>query len=65
MRGLTVDCVVRRLFMFVQTIWLGSTIFIIPRLAPGDPVTDMITRMMFMSGYVEGAARATSAPPAL
>lgn len=57
MRGLTLDYVVRRLFMYVLTIWLGATIiFFIPRLVPGDPVTAMITRMMFMSGYVEGAA---------
>lgn len=31
--------------------------FIIPRLAPGDPVTAMITRMTAQSGYVENAAQ--------
>jgi peptide/nickel transport system permease protein len=43
--------------MFLFTIWLGATlIFIIPRLAPGDPVAAMITRMTAQSGYVENAA---------
>ena len=43
MRGLTRAYVIRRLGMFVLTVWLGSTIiFIIPRLVPGDPVSAMI-----------------------
>jgi peptide/nickel transport system permease protein len=42
--------------MWLLTVWLGSTlIFIIPRLAPGDPVTAMVSRMLAQAGYVEGA----------
>jgi len=48
--------------MFFVTVWLGTTIiFIIPRLAPGDPVAAMITRMMNQSGYVENAAELIAA----
>ncbi|RIK45116.1 MAG: ABC transporter permease [Chloroflexi bacterium] len=58
MRGITPGYIFRRLGMFVFTIWLGATLmFIIPRLAPGDPVTAMITRMTAQSGYVENAAQ--------
>ena len=57
MRGLTAGYVVRRVLMFFLTVWLGTTIiFIIPRLAPGDPVAAMISRMMNQSGYVENSA---------
>jgi peptide/nickel transport system permease protein len=46
MRGLTKGYVLRRFFMFLLTVWLGATIlFIIPRLAPGDPITAMMARM--------------------
>ena len=55
MRGLTREYVLRRFLMFLLTVWLGATVlFIIPRLAPGDPVTAMVTRMMQRS-YVEDA----------
>ncbi|GAB4515286.1 MAG: ABC transporter permease [Anaerolineae bacterium] len=54
MRGLTLDYLVRRLGMFFLTIWLGATlIFIIPRLAPGDPIAAMVTRLQAQAGYVE------------
>ena len=44
------------LLMWFLTVWLGATIiFIIPRLAPGDPVAAMVSRMLAQSGYVEGA----------
>ncbi len=57
MRGLTKEYVIRRLGMFFLTVWLGSTlIFTIPRLAPGDPVAAMVTRLMAQSGYVENSA---------
>ncbi len=57
MRGLTLGYLVRRLGMFFLTIWLGATIiFIVPRLAPGDPVAAMVTRLQAQSGYVEGSA---------
>lgn len=42
--------------MLLVTVWLGvSFIFIIPRLAPGDPVTAMVVRMTMTEGYVENA----------
>jgi len=57
MGGLTPKYVLRRLGMWVLTIWLGATIiFIVPRLAPGDPVAAMVSRMLNQAGYVEGAA---------
>jgi peptide/nickel transport system permease protein len=43
--------------MFFLTVWLGATlIFIVPRLAPGDPVAAMVSRMQAQAGYVEGSA---------
>jgi peptide/nickel transport system permease protein len=46
MGGLTRGYVVRRVIMFLLTVWLGATlIYAIPRLAPGDPVAAMIGRM--------------------
>ncbi|MCB0112733.1 MAG: ABC transporter permease [Caldilineaceae bacterium] len=57
MAGLTPNYVLRRLGMWLLTIWLGATvIFIIPRLAPGDPVAAMVSRLSAQSGYVEGSA---------
>jgi peptide/nickel transport system permease protein len=57
MRGLTAGYVVRRVLMFFLTVWLGTTIiFIIPRLAPGDPVAAMVSRMINQSGYIENSA---------
>jgi peptide/nickel transport system permease protein len=42
--------------IFFLTIWIAaSLIWLIPRLAPGDPVTAMITRMMQSSGYIENS----------
>src|SRR5215211_7825118 len=56
MRGLTLGYVVRRLGMFVLTIWLGATIiFFVPRLAPGDPITAMVSRMTAQAGFVENS----------
>jgi len=43
--------------MFFLTVWLGATvIFIIPRLAPGDPVAAMVAQMSSQSGRVENSA---------
>jgi peptide/nickel transport system permease protein len=43
--------------MFVLTIWLGATIiFFVPRLAPGDPITAMVSRMSAQAGHVENSA---------
>lgn len=56
MGGLTREYVLRRIGMFLLTVWLGATIiFIVPRLAPGDPVTATIGRMIAQGGSVENA----------
>lgn len=56
MRGLTRGYLIKRLAMFVLTIWLGLTLmFIIPRLAPGDPVAAMVSRLMAQAGRVENS----------
>ncbi len=56
MGGLTPGYVLRRLGMWVLTVWLGATIiFFVPRLAPGDPVSAMVSRMTAQVGYIEGA----------
>jgi peptide/nickel transport system permease protein len=57
MRGLTKTYVIRRLGMYVLTVWLGGTlIFIIPRLAPGDPIAGMVSRMSAQAGHVSDSA---------
>jgi peptide/nickel transport system permease protein len=54
MRGLTKAYLIRRFLMFLLTLWLGATIlFILPRLAPGDPVTAMMARMRQQGSRVE------------
>src|SRR5687768_9394634 len=56
MGGLTRGYVLRRLGIFFLTIWIASTlIWLIPRMAPGDPVTAMVSRMMRSAGYVENS----------
>ncbi len=56
MRGLTKAYVIRRLGMYLLTVWLGATlIFIIPRLAPGDPVAAMVSRLTAQAGYVQNS----------
>src|SRR5713226_1920993 len=62
MGSLTVGYVVRRLGMFFLTVLLGTTlIFIIPRLAPGDPVAAMVNRMTAQSGTVANSAEMVKA----
>jgi peptide/nickel transport system permease protein len=62
MGGLTGSYVLQRFLMFLLTIWLGSTlIFFIPRLAPGDPVTAMVTRISLNQGYVENSEQIIAA----
>jgi peptide/nickel transport system permease protein len=47
---------IRRLFIFFLTIWIAATlIWLIPRLAPGDPITAMVGRMIRSAGYVENS----------
>jgi peptide/nickel transport system permease protein len=42
--------------MWLLTIWLGATIiFFVPRLAPGDPVAAMVSRLTAQTGFVEGS----------
>ncbi|MHB0875164.1 MAG: ABC transporter permease, partial [Anaerolineae bacterium] len=56
MGGLTRQYVLTRLLMYILTIWIGATaVFFIPRLAPGDPITAQVTRMMERQGRVENA----------
>lgn len=58
MRGLTKEYVLKRLGMYFLTIWLGtSLIFTVPRLAPGDPVAAMVSRMSGQAGYVENSGQ--------
>jgi len=48
--------ILRRLGVFFLTIWISATIiFIIPRMAPGDPISAMVSRISQQSGTVEGA----------
>ena len=62
MGGLTWNYVLKRIGMWFLTVWLGTTIiFLIPRLAPGDPVAAMISRMTAQSGYIENSAQLINA----
>lgn len=56
MGGLTLNYLARRLFIFFLTIWIAATlVFLIPRLAPGDPISAMVARLSAQAGYVENA----------
>src|SRR4051812_48327682 len=56
MRGLTKEYLIRRFLLYLLTLWLGATIlFILPRLAPGDPVTAMMARMRQQGSRVENS----------
>lgn len=56
MGGLTIGYILKRLGMWFLTIWIGTTIiFLVPRLAPGDPVAAMIGRMSAQGGFVDNA----------
>lgn len=56
MGGISLPYILRRLGMWFITIWLGATIiFIVPRLAPGDPISAMVSRLSAQSGFVEGS----------
>lgn len=55
MRAITKGYLLRRLALFVFTVWVSVTImFVVPRLAPGDPITAMVTRLSQQVGYVQG-----------
>ena len=54
MRGITPGYFLKRFAMFLLTVWVGMTLmFIIPRLAPGDPVSAIVSRMAVQAGQVE------------
>jgi peptide/nickel transport system permease protein len=56
MGGITFGYLLRRLGIFFLTIWIAATlIWLIPRLAPGDPITAMVSRMIQSAGYVENS----------
>lgn len=56
MGSITTGYLVRRLVVFFLTIWISATlIYIIPRLAPGDPIAAMVSRMTEQAGYVENS----------
>jgi peptide/nickel transport system permease protein len=56
MGRLTLGYFLRRLLIFFLTIWVAATlIWVIPRLAPGDPITAMVGRMIRQAGYVENS----------
>ncbi len=56
MGSISLNYLLRRLMVFFLTIWVAATlIFIIPRLAPGDPISAMIARMSRQEGFVENA----------
>jgi len=56
MGSFSLNYLLRRLLVFFLTIWVAATlIFIIPRLAPGDPIGAMIARMSRQEGFVENA----------
>lgn len=57
MGGLTLSYVLRRVGMFFLTVWIGATlIFIIPRMAPGDPIAAMVMRMSEQGDQIEDSA---------
>jgi peptide/nickel transport system permease protein len=55
--GLTLGYVVRRVLLFLLIIWITATInFVVPRLAPGDPIAAVIGRMESQGAKVENSA---------
>lgn len=58
MGSITRGYFLRRLGIFFLTIWMAATIiWLIPRLAPGDPISAMVSRMTRNAGYVENSAK--------
>ena len=54
MGGISLNYIFRRLLVFFLTLWVAATlIFIIPRLAPGDPIEAMVSRLTEQAGFVE------------
>lgn len=56
MGGISLNYLVRRLLVFFLTLWVAATlIFIIPRMAPGDPIAAMVARLTYTAGVVENS----------
>lgn len=56
MRTISWQYFLRRLGVFFLTVWMAATIiWLIPRLAPGDPISAMVERMIQQAGYVENS----------
>ncbi len=62
MGGLTRGYVIRRLLMWLFTVFIGATlIFAIPRLSPGDPIAAMVGRMSAQGNIIENSAELINA----
>jgi peptide/nickel transport system permease protein len=58
MRGVTWGYFIRRLGLYIFTIWLSaSIIFLIPRMVPGDPISAMVGRLTQQEGFVANSAQ--------
>ena len=56
MGAISLNYLVRRLLVFFLTLFVAATlIFIIPRLAPGDPIAAMVARLTYQAGLVENS----------
>jgi len=54
---MSIRYILRRLFIFVLIIWVASTLnFIIPRLAPGDPIGAILGKMQMQGATVKNSA---------
>jgi len=54
---MTIGYVLKRLGVFVLIVWITATInFVVPRLAPGDPIQAMLGRMEEQGAKVENSA---------
>jgi len=54
---MSIQYVLRRLWIFILIIWVASTInFIVPRLAPGDPIGAIIGQMEAQGATVDNSA---------
>ena len=50
--------VIRRVLMFLLTVWIAASVnFIVPRLAPGDPIGAMISQMSYQGATVQNSAQ--------
>ncbi len=57
MGGISLNYLLRRLLVFFLTLFVAATlIFIIPRLAPGDPIAAMVARLTYQAGLVENSS---------